>query len=209
MHLVSIQVGSPKPSAAGSLDETSIDKRPVDSARIEPAGLVGDSISDLKNHGGPDQAVYMYTRPDYAHWEAELGRPLRDGLFGENLTLSDLESGDVMIGDRFLIGDVELEAASSRIPCGVFQEHLAETDWTRRFRDARRPGIYCRVVTPGTVRTGDAIEHVPASGTISLLETQDLYYDIRASAERLRHALASPIAERARTIYEERLARRD
>jgi MOSC domain-containing protein YiiM len=57
-------------------------------------------IVDKKHHGGVDQAVYIYTRPDLDWWSAELGQKLAPGTFGENLLLSDLLSAELCLGDR-------------------------------------------------------------------------------------------------------------
>jgi MOSC domain-containing protein YiiM len=94
-HLVSVNIGSAQPSAHTSVGVTGIDKRPV-SAAVEirdpgpkgtgSSGLAGDAICDLRHHGGRDQAVYAYAREDLDTWEAELGRTLGCGVFGENLT---------------------------------------------------------------------------------------------------------------------------
>lgn len=209
LHLESIQIGSPKPTPAGSLDTTAIDKQPVDEATIDSAGLQGDTIVDKKNHGGPDQAVYIYTRDDYAHWEPLLDQQLAGGAFGENLTIAGISSADVAIGDRFAIGsDVVLEAASARIPCSVFQHHLDEPKWIARFRDERRPGIYCRVIEGGVVRPGDDVVHHPGHSGVTILDTQDLYYDPKATDDRLRAALDAPVSIRVRALLESRLARR-
>lgn len=208
MILESVQIGRARPSAVGSLPETAIDKRPTGSATITEAGLTGDTIVDTKNHGGPDQAVYIYTREDFAHWEAELGRPLAAGTFGENLTLAGISSAEVKVGDRFLIGDVVLEASSARIPCAVFQDHIGEAEWIARFRDARRPGVYCRVLGEGTVAAGDEVHHVPGTSLLTILDTQDIYYDREFPSDRLEAALEAPIGERNRTLIERRLGRR-
>ena len=62
-----------------------IDKRPVDGpVALLSDGVDGDTICDTANHGGPDQAVYVYTKPDYDWWSAQLRRPLEPGVFGEN-----------------------------------------------------------------------------------------------------------------------------
>lgn len=83
---------------------------------------------------------------------------------------------------------------------------MGEEGWIRRFRDARRPGFYCRVLTPGTVRSGDTCDWISApSENISLVEMMDHVYASEISEESARHALASPIAERARAEYESRL----
>ena len=201
----SVQVGAAAPTPASTVGVTSIDKRPVDRARVETAGLVGDSISDTEHHGGPDQAVYVYTRDDYRYWEGELGRALPAGAFGENITITGMSSGAVNVGDKFVIGDVVLEATSARIPCGTFQHHLQEDGWVGRFRDGRRPGVYCRVLAEGDISAGATVDHVPADGTIAILETQDLYYTPSADPERVRVALRSPLAARTRALLERRL----
>ena len=205
--LVSIQIGEPKPSPGSTTGVTSIDKQPVASVEIANGGLVGDTISDLDNHGGADQAVYLYTTEDYEYWQNELGRELSGGAFGENLTISGLSSADIAVGDRFAIGSVMLEATSARIPCGTFQTHLGIENWVARFREARRPGAYCRVIRGGAVEPGASVEHIAASDTVSILETQDLYYDTKASVDRIQAALESPVARRNRELLERRLAK--
>lgn len=208
MQLDSVQIGSATPSDDSSLGFTGIDKQPVGSARITEHGVVDDAVVDTEHHGGPDQAVYVYCRDDYTVWERELGRDLPGGMFGENLTISGVSSQQVHVGDRFEIGtDVEIEVSSCRIPCRTFAAKMGESDWINRFRDARRPGFYARVITGGEVSVGDTVTHVAAAGTIPVLETQDLYYEPAASPERVRRALDSPIAQRTRGLLERRLAR--
>jgi MOSC domain-containing protein YiiM len=161
-------------------------------------------------HGGADQAVYLYGRDDYDAWADELDRPLPGGMFGENLTLSSLGLPPIRVGDRFRIGDVLLEVTSPRVPCATFQEKLGEPDWVRRFRAAGRPGAYCRVLAGGEVAPGDAVERIPAPvSNITLDELEALYFDRAPDPERLRVALASPVASRARDFLERRLGRRD
>lgn len=146
---------------------TGIDKRPVDGAVAVTApgpkgtgavGLDGDRACDVKHHGGPDQAVYAYAREDLDWWEAELARPLHNGVFGENLTTSGLDVNGALIGERWRIGpDVVLEVSCPRIPCSTFQGWLAQEGWIKRFTNAAIPGAYLRVITPGQVRAGDQV----------------------------------------------------
>ncbi|MGW0731022.1 MOSC domain-containing protein [Streptomyces sp. NPDC002851] len=152
---------------------TGIDKRPVEGAvRVTApgpkgtggSGLVGDKIGDLRHHGGDDQAVYAFAREDLDGWERELGRSLASGAFGENLTTSGVDVSGARIGERWRIGgEVVLEVTSSRIPCRTFAGHLGEKGWVKRFTRQGAPGAYLRVVEPGEIRAGDAIEvvHVP------------------------------------------------
>ena len=70
-------------------------KSPVE-GRVAVGGvnLDGDTQADRKAHGGPDKAVYAYAIEDLRWWEAQLGRPLEFGIFGENLTTEGIDVND-------------------------------------------------------------------------------------------------------------------
>ena len=165
--VLSVNVGVVGPTAFSDIRTTGIDKRPVTDAVMvrDPgprgrggSGLVGDPICDLRHHGGSDQAVYAYAREDLDFWERELGRPLRGGAFGENLTTGELDVTGALVGERWRVGDeCMLEVTSPRIPCRIFAGWLAEQRWLRRFTEQCRPGAYLRVICPGPVRAGDTI----------------------------------------------------
>ncbi len=123
------------------------------------SGLVGDTIGNQKLHGGDDQAVYAYAREDLDEWAARLGRPLADGMFGENLTTSGVDVTNALIGERWRVGTdgLLLEVTAPRTPCRTFSAFLDIPGWIKTFTDAGKPGAYLRVITPGTVRAGDAI----------------------------------------------------
>jgi MOSC domain-containing protein YiiM len=121
--------------------------------------LVGDFIGDRKHHGGDGQAVYAFQREDLDEWERRLGRELRNGFFGENLTTVGLEVNDARLGERWQVGrDVVLQVTTPRIPCSTFRGWIGEKGWARIFTAVGRPGSYLSVVTPGTIRAGDPIE---------------------------------------------------
>ncbi|HET6856071.1 MAG TPA: MOSC domain-containing protein [Streptomyces sp.] len=170
VKLLTVNVGRPRPNPWKGLDATGIDKRPVDGPVAVTApgpkgdgtvGLSGDRVYDVKHHGGVDQAVYAYAREDLDGWAAEWGRPLANGVFGENLTTSGLGVNSALIGERWRIGsDVVLEVSCARIPCATFQGWLGRDGWIRRFTQAARPGAYLRVIEPGDVRAADPIEIV-------------------------------------------------
>ncbi len=187
---------------------TGIDKQPVERATIGPLGLEGDVVADVASHGGPDQAVYLYSREDYAWWEQELGRALRPGSFGENLTLSSFGEEPVRIGDRFRVGGALLQATAPRIPCSVFATHLGEDAWVKRFAAAERPGIYARVLEPGVVAVGDPVDRLDAGGEEpELIVLSRVYYDSAPARETLERLLSSPLAVRARRDIEAKLER--
>ena len=172
LQLVSVNVGQPEELAGGKPMRTGIFKRPqAEPVRVGRLGLAGDAICDTENHGGQQQAVYLYGVPDYAWWEAELGRPLEPGTFGENLTIDGFSSAEVRIGDRYRIGPVLLEATCPRIPCRTFAARMGDPRFPKRFMAARRPGVYCRVLVEGELAAGDAVECLPAPpGSRALLD---------------------------------------
>ncbi|MBT2441503.1 MOSC domain-containing protein [Streptomyces sp. ISL-36] len=162
---------------------TGIDKRPIEGpVRVEApgprgvgaSGVAGDAVCDLRFHGGDDRAVYAFAREDMDLWERELGRPLANGSFGENLTTLGLDVNGALIGERWRIGrDVVLEVTGGRIPCRTFAGFVAEQGWVRRFTGSTAgPGALLRVIEPGEFAAGDPVSvvHRPEHGvTVALL----------------------------------------
>jgi MOSC domain-containing protein YiiM len=173
---------------------TGIYKRPVSGGvLITKLGPQGDVIIDKKHHGGVDQAVYLYSIADYQWWTQALGTPANAGLFGENLTISGVESSEVCVGDRFEINGVLLEVTSPRIPCSTLSARMADTKFARKFLDAGRPGIYCRVLGEGAVKAGDAIAHEKYQGEqITLLEMFRRYPFKKTTDEERKRYLSVP-----------------
>ena len=184
-------------------------KQPVsEPVEITALGLPGDAICDVENHGGVDQAIYLYGMVDYGWWSAELGADLAPGTFGENLTVSDLESMDYNIGDRFHIGTAIVEVTAPRIPCVTLAARMGDPTFVKRFRHAERPGLYCRVIQPGSVQAGDAVRVEAYAGpTISAREMFRFFYTPVEDAATLRRHLAAPIAIRDRVDKESMLHR--
>ncbi|MEU0017209.1 MOSC domain-containing protein [Streptomyces rochei] len=184
MKLLSVNLG--RAAAVPYTDHpegvTGIDKRPVEGAvRVTApgskgtgaSGLAGDAVCDTRHHGGTDQAVYAVAREDLDDWERELGRPLPNGSFGENLTTAGVDVSGALIGERWRIGPgLVLEVTSGRIPCRTFQGHLGEKRWVKRFTEKAAPGAYLRVVEPGEIRAGDPVEvvHRPGHGVTVALQ---------------------------------------
>lgn len=159
--LESVNVGPAVAVPWGKYKWSAIDKRPVvGPVHIHALGVEGDEIGDLVNHGGPDQAVYAYAAEDLEFWSDDMGRAVRPGEFGENLTTRGIDLTHARAGDRWRIGGALLEIAGVRIPCSVFQGFVDETQWVKRFMIAARPGPYFRVLEDGPVSAGDAIEIV-------------------------------------------------
>lgn len=215
MELISVNIGRAEPiKRAKKSGVTGIFKRPLQaSGYIGPEGLAGDVICDKKNHGGPDQAVYVYGTTDYAWWSAALGRELGPGTFGENLTIGELESAQFNIGDRLHVGEVILEVTAPRIPCATLAARMGGPAFVKRYRAAERPGLYCRVIRAGNVQVGDPVTVERYAGeTVSALEMFRDFYVPALDEATIRRYLAAPVAIRDRESKEamlrERLAAR-
>lgn len=184
MRLLSVNVGRPKavPYTGQAQGLTGIDKRPAEGPvriaapgpkGVGASGVAGDTVCDLRHHGGDDQAVYAVAREDLDDWERELGRTLTNGAFGENLTTTGLDVSGARIGERWRIGpDVVLEVTSGRIPCLTFQGHVGEKRWVRRFTEKAATGAYLRVIVPGEIRAGDPVRivHLPEHEVTARME---------------------------------------
>lgn len=208
MQLISVNIGQARPVEGGDpAKRTGIYKQPVTSpVRVSAQGLSGDAICSVKHHGGPDQAVYIYGRADYEWFEQELGRPLPPGTFGENLTISDLASAGFSAGDRLYVGEVVLEVSAPRIPCGTFAQRMGDPHFIQRFRQAGRPGLYCRVLRPGWLQAGNLVRlEGTTAPSITMLEIFNNHYNPGLTEAELLRQLAAPIAVRARQETEEKL----
>lgn len=204
-RVISVNRGIRKELQTGKkLIETGIFKQPVFNAvRITAEGLVDDVIGNKKHHGGKDQALYVYSAEDYQWWSGELGRQISPGTFGENLTLSGFRSAALRIGDRFRINDVLLEMTAPRIPCATLAARMGDPGFVKQFRQARRPGAYARVLNPGALQAGDAVEFIPTiEDHPTILDLFELWYARERDVDLIRSALKAPIAVRTRAKFE-------
>lgn len=208
MQLISINLGVERTlQRKDHVEQTGIFKFPTDKpAQVTKLGIEGDVIVSKKHHGGPDQAVYIYGMADYDWWINELGKELEPGIFGENLNISELESTQFNIGDYLHIGEVTLQVTAPRIPCGTFAARMEDPQWVKKFRHAERPGLYCRVIKEGSVKTGDPVfVEKYTCETLSIVQVFRDYYDKNKSAETIRRHLNAPVAIRVREGIQEQL----
>ncbi|CAM3688547.1 MOSC domain-containing protein [Deinococcus frigens] len=219
-HLLSVNIGQPTLYQVGPRNQAApkvsgIDKRPLPGrVRVTEAGLDGDHILSTQHHGGPDQAVYCYTREDYAHWEAQLGRTLPPGLFGENLLVSGLESAAMRVGDRLEItgedgGEgVLLEVTAPRIPCATLAAYIGDPAFVKKFVQVARPGFYTRVLRGGEVGTGDSVRVIRGSPDApSIADLFALRYSPSPRLDTLTRYLKFPLAVRLRADLEGQLSK--
>ena len=130
-------------------------KMPVDGPiQVGKMGLAGDEQADTKHHGGTDKAILGYSADHRDYWKAELQVALPAGGFGENLTIAGIDETSVCIGDRWLIGDIELEVSQPRQPCWKLGHRWNRKELPKLVIQNGRSGWYFRVLQGGTVCAG-------------------------------------------------------
>lgn len=195
MRILSVNVGRPRElEYAGRSVTSAIVKEPVAGrVMVRRTNLDGDGQADLRVHGGPDKAVYIYPAQHYAHWARELGRDdlSPPGYFGENLTVEGVDEADVQIGDVLRAGEALLEVSHPRVPCFKLAMRMRDHAFGKPFLASGRVGFYLRVLEEGELQAGDSIEAVRAGeGGFSVRRIAWMLH--RATADELDRAAALP-----------------
>ena len=140
---------------------------------LDKEEVKGDEISDRKYHGGIDQAVYAYSLKHYEYWKPLY--PNLDwslGMFGENLTIDDIDETKIYVGDTFKVGEAILEATLQRSPCFKLGIRFNNMKIVKQFWNTTMCGVYFKVLQTGYVKTGDIFEQIktcPENPTIANL----------------------------------------
>ena len=126
-------------------------------------GVTGDRQRDLRFHGGPDRAVCLLAREIIDDLRGE-GHPIAPGTTGENLTVRGLDWNLVETGARLKVGTVTLEITKAANPCRNIAGSFFDGDFSpvsARLHPGRAR-MYARVLVPGVIKAGDAVECLPA-----------------------------------------------
>jgi MOSC domain-containing protein YiiM len=174
----SVNIGQSKPAEWAEVGATSMEKLATpEPVTVGREGIVTDTQTDRRHHGGEEQAVYAFAREDLDVWGTRLGVTLRDGQFAENLTTEGIDINAALVGEQWRIGTVLLQICSVRTPCNDFKNWMGvsgydNAQWVKRFTAEARPGPYLRVLEEGQLQAGDEIVvvHRPDHGiTVSTL----------------------------------------
>lgn len=155
IEVVSVNVSEQKGTA----------KHPVSQIAVDGLGVLGDA------HAGPWQRqVSLLGMESLEHFAAEIGRQIRPGEFGENVTIRGAEPGSVAVLDRFRLQDVELEVTQIGKQChgrgcGIFQQ-IGKCVMPAE-------GVFARVLRVGTLRPGDRGEHLPKALRFRIITLSD------------------------------------
>jgi len=203
-RVISVNVGQPRQIGVrrGLPLMSAIVKEPVEGRRrAQGVALEGDAQADLRVHGGADKAIYAYASEDIAWWARQLGRDdLGPGWFGENLTLQGLDVTAAVVGERWRVGEAQLEVSQPRLPCAKLGIRFGDGRMVKAFARASRPGAYLRILEEGTIGAGDAVEllHRPDHGVTVALVSQAFLLDptlqpVAARAPELAASLADEL----------------
>ena len=182
MKIVTTNIGEKKEvNWKGKTVTTGIFKYAVDKPIfLDIEEVKEDAICDREHHGGVLQAVYGYSLKHYAYFK-ELYPDLNFdmGIFGENLTLDNLDETKIHQGDTFKVGETVLEATVQRNPCMKLGIRFNDMKIVKQFWNTTYCGVYFKVLKTGFVKVGDIFEKIkacPENPTIA-----DLYIAKRAA----------------------------
>ncbi|KGB55046.1 MOSC domain-containing protein [Sphingopyxis sp. LC81] len=192
-EILAVLLGKVRPFR-GDDEPSAIGKLPVaDLVAVGAMGLAGDEQADRTVHGGIDKAIHHYPADHYDWWRGYLGdAPLLDapGAFGENISTTGFDEENVFLGDRFRLGTALVEVTQARQPCWKLDHRFQAKGVMAQVVKTRRTGWYYRVLEPGQVRAGDALDLVerpypewPLASLFALLiggEAKDRPADLRA-----------------------------
>ncbi len=137
-------------------------------------GLAGDEQHEKPLHGGVDQALYAYPLEHIDFWSdlllrAKKSKPqLSHGSLGENLSIEGCLESQVFVGDRWSMGEAQLEVTKLREPCFKLNVKLNYSGAAKAMRQSGKSGWYLKVIKEGLICAGQSITVVRGPGSVSI-----------------------------------------
>lgn len=158
MNVVATNIATPRTvNWKGKQVTTGIFKRPSTSGiYLEQEHVSDDHIADRRHHGGVLKACYLFSGAEYTYWKSLYpGLEWEWGMFGENVTLDSINEEEILIGNRYVLGNALVEATLPREPCFKLGIRFEDQKVLKDFIARERPGVYLKVIRPGHVAPGD------------------------------------------------------
>ncbi|KAJ0109499.1 hypothetical protein J7T55_000425 [Diaporthe amygdali] len=178
--LLNLRTGKVRPFGGVKLRSAINKHRRQGRVELTELGLVGDEQQYVL-HGGVDKALHVFCESNYAKWNDLV--PNRNQLFivggfGENLSFSGLNEGNVCIGDKFRLGaEVIVQVSEPRQPCYKLNHRFEYKKMSRIVQDTGMAGWYFRVLKPGFIQEGDELVFIERMyPQWSLHRVQDFLY---------------------------------
>ncbi|MGB5364110.1 MAG: MOSC domain-containing protein [Aureibaculum sp.] len=160
MKVVSVNIGEKRTIQwRKKVVETGIFKYPSDTPIfLDKEDVLNDAVVDRKHHGGIEKAVYGYSENYYEFWR-QLYPNLNwnYGMFGENLTITNLDETKIYVGNIYKIGEANIEVTKPREPCYKLGIRFNDPAIIKQFWNSTKSGIYFKVLQPGFVDKNDKL----------------------------------------------------
>jgi MOSC domain-containing protein YiiM len=190
MNVVSVNIGEPRTIVwKGTEVVTGIFKFPAEGKLyLGKEGVGGDHVMDGRYHGGIDKACYLYSSDHYAYWKGLYPDAEWEwGMFGENLTVENLDESILLIGDIYRVGAALVQITQPRQPCYKLGIRFGNQDIVKEFSLSDFPGAYVRILEEGEVNRGDSMELKETfPGAPSLKKVFNMLYDKKFDKEEVR-----------------------
>ncbi len=154
MKIVSVNIGEKrKVKWRNKIVETGIFKFPVDNPIfLDIEDVKNDHVVDRKYHGGIEKAVYAYGEQHYEYWKGLY--PKQEwtyGMFGENLTVTNLDETNIRVGSTYQLGEAIIEVTKPREPCYKLGIRFNDPTIIKQFWNSTKSGIYFKILRTGYV----------------------------------------------------------
>lgn len=150
---------------------------------------------EYKDHGGPDKAVCLFNKSNYSMWKDDVDQLPTYAMFGENLTVTNLDEREAYFGNQYQLGEAIIEISEIREPCWKIQTKYQIPDLVKRMSTSGKTGFYFRVIQEGYVTVEDNLKLIKTAEKetkLSVYELNDIYYNDRKNASRLHYAIKNP-----------------
>jgi len=195
MIVVSTNISRPTAIAVNGKEEvTGYYKTPANFIVLKKEGVVDDYIADTARHGGVDKACFLFGNNHYNFWQQKYPDLLFEyGMFGENVTLKELDESKLKIGDTLQLGEAVVQITQPRQPCYKMGIKFNNQSVVNQYRLSHTPGIYVRVLKEGKAAKNDVFTLIDSNANApTVLETFRLIYNPKPDEKTLQNLINNP-----------------
>ena len=193
MQVLSTNIGNlTKIAWNGKVLSTGIFKYPTSSPLVlDKETVANDSIADRRVHGGIHKACYLFSVKHYPYWKKRYpDLEWNWGMFGENLSVTEMDETQIRIGDIYKIGSALVQISQPREPCFKLGVRFGNQQILKEFIEYGFPGAYVKVLEEGQVSSGDNLSLVkPSDNLLTVHQFFQLLYAKKKDEKILRLAI--------------------
>ena len=193
MQVLSTNIGNlTKITWNGKVLSTGIFKYPTSSPLVlDKETVANDSIADRRVHGGIHKACYLFSVKHYPYWKKRYpDLEWNWGMFGENLSVTEMDETQIRIGDIYKIGSALVQISQPREHCFKLGVRFGNQQILKEFIEYGFPGAYVKVLEEGQVSSGDNLSLVkPSDNLLTVHQFFQLLYAKKKDEKILRLAI--------------------